>query len=76
MLDSLRLDLDNANLSMRQFRKRHMKVAIRAKLLHWLMNTYFEYCFREHGKQSRMLEKIEKELIEKKAEFSDALETK
>ena len=53
-----------------------MKVAINAKLLYWLMHTYFEYCFTEHGKQSRLLTKIEEELVKRQAEFAEAIEGK
>ena len=41
VVDALRKDYDAVQGPMRQYRLRHMRTAIRAKVLHLLMNTYF-----------------------------------
>ena len=62
IVDNLRKERDATVGPMRQYRNRHMKVAIKAKLLHWLLHTYFEHCFSLHGTQGRHIDFMETEL--------------
>lgn len=76
IVDALRTDLDNIMGPMRQFRNRHMRLAIKAKLLHWLLHSYLEHCITQHGRQGRHIVKIESELETRKVEYEQTLALK